>query len=203
MKLEPLTLDQCQQVRLWRNDCLETLRTPYPLTEEQQEAFYRDVVCNRNSPHRYFAIVREVSKEDYIKSGRKDVKWADIVDFAFIGMGGITNIDWINRIGEISLIIDPERRSKFRGEGRGEDKGKGTEAVVLLLDQAFNYLNLQTVYGECYRCNPAWEFWQKVTEKYCGSAKTGYLDLPNRKYWQGEYYDSLYFSINKEDFNAK
>ncbi|KKN40732.1 hypothetical protein LCGC14_0730400 [marine sediment metagenome] len=183
MKLEALTLDQCQTVRIWRNDCLETLRTPYPLTEEQQEAFYRDVVCNRNSQHRYFAIVDDsyvVSKED-----------STVKEYYFFGMGGITNIQWENRIGEISLILHQEQRGQ----------GIGIKAVDLLLDQAFNYLNLHTVFGECYRCNPAWEFWQKVTGKYCGFAKTGYLDLPNRKYWQGEYYDSLCFSIDKEDFN--
>lgn len=209
MKLEPLTLDQCQKVRIWRNECLETLRTPYPLTESQQEAFYRDVVCDRNSPHRYFAIVREVSKEDYIKSGRKDIKWEDIIDFAFIGMGGIANIDWINRIGEISLIIDPERRGKFRGEGRGEDKGEGEKAADLLLDQAFNYLNLQTVYGECYWCNEAAKsFWRKISNKYfcretynIGDMVTNCVNLPNRKFWKGRYYNSLYFSIDKDDFN--
>ena len=176
MKLEALTLDQCQKVRLWRNECLETLKTPYALTEQQQVEFYRDVVCNRNSPHRYFAIARTV--DDPIQGV--------VPESGFIGMGGITNIQWENRIGEISLIIDPERR----------DKGDGQKATDLLLDQAFNYLNLNTVFGECYKSNPAWTFWQMLSN-------ADITDLPNRKYWQGEYYDSLYFSINKEDFNAK
>lgn len=192
MKLEALTLDQCQQVRLWRNDALETLRTPYPLTQEQQEAFYRDVVCNRNSHHRYWAVVSVNT-------------FGDNDEQLFYGMVGITNIQWENRIGEISLIIDPDRRGK----------GEGEVAVDLLLNKAFNYLNLQTVFGECYRCNPAWKFWREIANKYADkeayrslTAKeetivSHYMLLPNRKYFNGKYWMSVYFSIDKEDFNAK
>ena len=183
MKLEPLTLQQCQQVRLWRNECLETLRTPYPLTEEQQEAFYRDVVCDRNSPHRYFAIIDEVAKNAGEEIARRKAKALSIESLGFLGMGGLTHIQWENRIGEISLIIDPERRGK----------GDGKKAVDLLLDQAFNYLNLKTVFGECYKSNPAWRFWQKLNNAYL-------TDLPKRKYFDGKYWDSLYFSIDKESY---
>lgn len=176
MKLEPLTLDQCQQVRLWRNDCLETLRTPYPLTCEQQKEFYRDVVCDRNSPHRYWAIIEEGTI--------KKIAFAD----TFLGMGGLTYISFENRIAEISLIINPRYR--------GLRIGIGEKAVNLLLDQAFNYLNLRTVFGECFKSNPAWGFWQKLNNAYL-------TDLPKRKYFDGKYWDSLYFSIDKGDFNAK
>lgn len=187
MKLEPLTLDQCQQVRIWRNDCLETLRTPYPLTESQQAEFYQDVVCNRNSPHRYFAITGE--QADYpvgalIKT--KDIAKPEIPNF-FLGMGGLTHIQWENSIAEISLILDPKRRRQ----------GLGEKAVDLLLDHAFNHLNLQTVFGECYHCNEAANFWLEITRKKKGRI----VVLPNRKFWKGVYYPSSYFSIDKEDFN--
>lgn len=186
MRLNVLTEKQCQQVRIWRNEALETLRTPYPLTASQQGTFYYDVVCNPDSPHRYFAIVDEthvVSNED-----------STVKEYYFFGMGGITNIQWENRIGEISLILHPEQRGQ----------GIGIKAVDLLLDQAFNCLNLQTVFGECYMCNDAWRFWQEITTKHRGKKQTTInLTLPNRKYWQGKYYSSLYFSIDKEDFNAK
>jgi RimJ/RimL family protein N-acetyltransferase len=104
-----------------------------------------------------------------------------------MGFGGITNIQWENRIGEISLILHPD----FRNKGYGE------KAVELLLDQAFNYLNLQTVCGECYNCNPAAMFWQKIIDKY-KAYKTTLLD---RKYWDGTYYNSIYFSVDAVNFN--
>ena len=103
-----------------------------------------------------------------------------------MGMGGITNIQWENRLGEISLII----ASHLRGEGRGE------KAVELLLDQAFHYLNLHTVCGECYGCNSAVMFWKAVTVAYRGHSTV----LWNRKFWQGEYWESLYFAIDEDGY---
>lgn len=166
MRLTAITLEQCEIVRLWRNEILETLRTPYPLTKEMQEAFYRETVCNRNSPHRYYAIMDDKG--------------------LFVGMGGITHITWESRIGEISLIIDPSLR----------EKGYGEKAVDLLLDAAFNQMGLNCVYGECYSCNEANIFWGHITNKYHG---TGVM-LRARKFWNGKFWDSLYFSIDADDF---
>lgn len=196
MKLEPLTLGQCEQVRLWRNAEMEVWRTPFMLTEEMQVDFYQRC-CDRNSPHRYWAIVAEEEKgiDSPESIAERQAKFL-IRPIGFIGMGGITYIQWENRIGEITLIINPAYRDKHYGE----------ETVDLLLDQAFNHLNLQTVFGEAYMCNPWWEFWKKVTRKYIyegirEKVGTGWVNLPNRKYWQGQYYSSLYFSIDKDDFN--
>lgn len=177
MKLGVLTRGQCQQVRLWRNECLETLRTPYPLTEEMQDRFYDDVICNPNSRHRYYAIALNV-KQTFIDDRLKDRECE-----RFIGMGGLTKIQWENRIAEISLMIAPEYRKK----------GYGKEAVFLLLDEAFNRLNLKTVCGEVYTCNPDYEFWAKMNTELHGNS---WVALPQRKYWNGRYYNSVYFSFD-------
>lgn len=182
MKLEPLTLDQCQRVRTWRNNEMEVWRTPFMLTEEMQAEFYHKRVCNRDSEHRYWAIMGEKGKGEDTHNIH-DIK----MPINFFGMGGITYIQWENRIGEITLIIAPELRKD----------GLGEKAVDLLLDQAFNHLNLQTIFGEVYLCNEARHFWEKITKNY-----NGYLvSLPRRKYWQGTYHPSWYFSIDKDDFN--
>ncbi len=166
-ELEVLTWEDCDIVRKWRNDQLETLRTPYPLTLRQQNDFYEKVVCDRNSPHRYWAIkCFAVSK--------------------LLGMGGLTNIQWENGIAEISLIVNPQNRRQCVGE----------KVVELLLDQAFNHMRLQTVFGECYACNPAYKFWLKIVEKYDGYTTT----LSKRKFWNGNHYASVYFSVDADDF---
>jgi len=137
-----------------------------------QEKFYHDVICNPNSHHRYWGVWLEPYEEDT----------------CFIGLGGITNIQWENRIGEISLILNPEERGK----------GYGEQVVDLLLDKAFNYLNLQTVCGEVYWSNPEGvAFWQKIVGKF---RQTHLLELPNRKYWKGQFYPSWYFSIDRGDY---
>lgn len=167
MRLDVLTLKQCEQVRLWRNLCPETLRTPYPLTKEQQEEFYQMRVCNSDSPHRYWAIVEPD-------------------DGDFIGMGGLTYISWPNRIAEISLILDPIQRGK----------GLGEQAVDLLLEQGFDRMGLKSIYGECYLTHDGWNFWAKIIDKYQAYA----TKLPNRKFHQGRFFDSMYFSIDAEDW---
>ena len=176
MILDVLTKEDCEQVRLWRNKYLETLRTPYPLTKEMQEDFYRNVVCNRNLPHRYFAIrERAVPDDPTPRMGDK-----------LIGMGGLTNTEWENSQAEISLIINPQDRGQ----------GLGKEAVRLLLDQAFNYLNLELVYGECYECNPAVDFWRNIGAKY--DAHFAYLN--KGKCYNGTHFGTVYFDVKRDDF---
>lgn len=178
MELRILSLEDCEQVRLWRNQSMESLRTPYELTREMQAKFYGDVICNPDSPHRYWGIWKFVPLQQITFTGSPPP----------IGYGGITNIQWENRIGEISLLIDPTMR----------DKGYGKEAVRLLLDKAFNYLNLQTVCGEVYTCNPsAWDFWKKLIK---ASAHSCWQSLPNRKYWQGRFWSGTYFSFDRGDY---
>ena len=164
MKLKPVTKENLELVRQWRNDCLEALRTPYPLTKEQQEDFYVSL-SSRESPHRYYEL------------------WHD---GKFIGLGGITYIQWENRCGEISLILAPD----CRGRGLGRD------AVSLLLQNAFHELNLNMVFGECYQCNLAYAFWFDLMADYDGYTTILY----HRKYWQGKYWNSLYFSVTKAQY---
>lgn len=103
-----------------------------------------------------------------------------------IGLVGLTDIHQDNKNAEISLIIDPKHQGK----------GHGKEAVKQILEYAFDELELENVYGECYYCNPNIKFWIKIVYRYDADS----CKIPNRKKWQGFYYNSLYFSISKEDF---
>ena len=172
MRLETLTLKDCQTVRVWRNESLETLRTARRLSVEEQCRFYQEVVSNPHSPHRYWAIYTDVPDLPGVLDGAR-----------FLGMGGLTYIQVENRLAEISLILDPE----VRGMGLGE------QAVDLLLAEGFDRMGLKTIFGECYECNPdGVVFWNKVRDKYSGFSTW----LPCRKFWAGEFHSSLYFSID-------
>lgn len=169
MKLDVLTAADCELVRQWRNADPSGLRTPYGLTHEQQEQFYRETVCNRRSDHRYYAIRGIAAAGEFL-----------------IGMGGLTNISWENGSTEISLIIDPALHGK----------GCGQQAARLLVREAFDRLRLVTVVGECYGLNTrAVDFWQRLTEEYHGSVTW----LPRRKWWDGRLWDSLYFTIARQE----
>jgi len=165
MEFKVLTYEDCEKARTWRNQCMEALRTPYMLTEQQQAEFYSNTVCNRNAKARY---------------------WGIHVYDNLIGMCGIENIEYENRLGEISIILNPEQQRK----------GYGEQAVKMLLEKGFNFMNLENIYGESYLCNTATKFWLKMATRYRAKTRT----LPNRKYWNGAYYNSLYFSFNKGRF---
>lgn len=178
MKLETLTRGQCQLVRDWRNAEPQFLRTPYMITEGMQNNFYNDVINDRDSKHRYFAIMDE--KRVNVNDTREDAKEIWEMKYKFIGMGGLTNIEWENGTAEISLIIAPE----YRGQG------KGMSAVECLTVYGFGSMNLNSIYGEVYNCGNV-EFWEKVVAKYKGY-KT---NLINRKYYDGQMFGSMWFSI--------
>jgi len=102
----------------------------------------------------------------------------------FIGMGGLTNIEWENGCAEISLIINPE----YRG------KGKGKDAVDELLGIAFLDMRLHSIYGEVYDCGNR-GFWEKIVDTYNGYQ----TNLVNRKFFDNEFHDSMWFSIERDD----
>ena len=163
--LRALTLGDMEPIRKWRNESLDTLRTPFPLTMEQQEDWYRNEICNRASRSRFWAVETDIGGTQTL-----------------IGYGGIENIQWENRIGEISLLIDPTRRGKKYG----------SVAAVEIIRAAFDRLNLKTVYAECYESNPATWFWRRVFEMFHGTETR----MPNRKYLGGKYYGSIYLSAS-------
>jgi RimJ/RimL family protein N-acetyltransferase len=150
----------------WRNDSMETLRTPYKLTLEQQMHWYNNTICDRQSNTRYWA---------FTKVGNDEI----------IGFGGIENVIWEYRTGEISILIGKEFRRLRYGEC----------AVLMILSQAFNSMNMHNIWGECYTCGNT-EFWKKILGE--SNYKIEFRTLPNRKYYNGLYWDSLYFNIGGE-----
>jgi RimJ/RimL family protein N-acetyltransferase len=164
-------MEDCEQVRLWRNEALYALRTPYQLTQEQQADFYRNVVCDRNARARYWAV----------RNGAGERHAMGEAAHPLIGMVGLENIEWENRRAEISIMLDPA----YRGKGYGET------ALELLLEQGFKHLNLDHIWGECYGSNPAMRFWTRMADKHNGKTAI----ITDTKYWDGTYYPSYHFTF--------
>jgi len=183
MKLKCLSLSDLEQIRKWRNEQTEMLRTSFPLTKEMQEDFYKNVICNRQSNSRFWVIIgnsnKELDKDFYGKS-------VSCANTELIGMCGLENIQWENRLAEISLILEPEYN---------DDNLQ--KALNILLHEGFANMNLENIYTEVYECSYMHRFWIESANKY--NAKL--VILPNRKYWNGKYYDSEYINFNKERYN--
>ena len=149
------TDEECQLVRVWRNapDVMPMLRTGYK-SEADQAAFYRDVICDPRSGHRYYAIEH---------------------DGQFVGLGGLTYLDEQESsplAHQITLVMGPAFRRQ----------GYGLEAVKALLAEAFGPLRLDYVQGECYPEGPV-AFWRRCFESVvvCGGDR---LDVDGRYTWR-------------------
>lgn len=110
-----------------------------------------------------------------------------VVEGRFVGYGGIENIQWENATGELSLLIFEHSRGK----------GYGKECVKKILQYAFKNLNLMTVWGECYYCGNV-DFWKNIFEDEDFGYVVKQTTLNKRKYRDGKYWDSLYFSIEEK-----
>lgn len=106
-----------------------------------------------------------------------------------VGMVGLGPIQVENGLAEISLILDPEERGK----------GIGEAAVALILEEAFDRMRLATIFGEAYECSPALGFWEKVALGYGAEL----VWLPRRKFWAGQFWRALIFTITAEEWRKR
>lgn len=125
-------------------------------------------------------ITNDESRIDFIISQQRDLE--------LIGTISLTNIDWLNRVANISIIIP---RAKHR------NKGIGSEAVFLLLSYAFETLNLNRVEVQIPNYNGlAISVANKIGFLQEGTLRQAYFD-------KNEYHDVFQFGILKTDYETK
>lgn len=104
-----------------------------------------------------------------------------------IGNISLNNTDLINRTATLGIMI---------GEAENRSKGYGTEAIKLLLDFAFNYLNLNSVYLTYLDCNErARKCYEKVGFKEIGKRR-------NCRFLNGKYHDIVCMDILASEFEG-
>lgn len=85
-----------------------------------------------NTPEKQFEFFKKITKSD------SDIQLAIVYkkNGELIGTVGIHQIDFVNRNADISIVI---------GEKKYWQKGLGRESVLLIINHAFNMLNLHKV----------------------------------------------------------
>ena len=138
---------------------------------------------------RFFPISKSYL-QNYVKEKREDensVFFSIILkeNHHHIGNIKLGPIDWIHRLSDIGIII---------GEKECFGKGYATEAIGLLIEYAFNILNLHKLTAGCYAKN-------KGTER--AFTKNGFKIEGIRKkhlFFKGRYTDAVDMGlINKKD----
>lgn len=142
-----------------------------------------DLSCLRTSNY-----ILDIEQENFYESlsKRKDILLFSVLNESggLVGICGFVNINNQNRNAEISLIINPY----FRRSGYGKN------VLNLLLKYGFKVCNFRNIFGEAYLCNNNIDFWQKYIEENNLFSTL----LPERKYFNGKYHDSIYFNITKD-----
>jgi RimJ/RimL family protein N-acetyltransferase len=102
-----------------------------------------------------------------------------------VGNTGLHAIDWINRMAETGTLI---------GEADCREKGYGSEAKELLLEYAFQTLNLHRINSHTMEFNARSAAYLR---------KTGYVEegrLRQAYFRDGEYHDAIIFGLLREDW---
>ena len=105
-----------------------------------------------------------------------------------IGTISLENINHISRTAILGIFI---------GDKPSRNKGYGTEAIRLLLDYGFNYLNLNNIKLDVLEIN------ERAIACY---KKCGFKEYGRRRkcvFLDGKYYDRINMEILKEEFTEK
>lgn len=166
-----------------------------PIKTDDAEKFYQWV--NDFDTSVYITILPEIvtlqSEKNFLTSvsnGSSDTYILSIIDSKsdeLIGIVGLHKVDFVNRNCEIGIFI---------GNKNYTNKGYGTEAVTLMLDFAFNVLNLHNVWARVYQYNsPSIKMLKKIG--FYETGKTRQAKLIGKKY-----FDILHFDILENEYES-
>jgi len=167
IRLRALQRKDFNQTYKWHNDLdLKnlTLSHPFPVTDVMEEKWIIDILEDKSNRNIYFGIENKNNNE--------------LVGIIFLS--GINNIHQTCWLG---ILI---------GENEARGKGFGTEAIKLIIDYAFNNLNLRKVSLEVVNSNKtAIETYKKIGFNIEGEMKM-------QVYINGILFNNLIMSIFKE-----
>lgn len=134
------------------------------------------------------SLISIEGEREYLESNKSQEATFVIVTLEedkMIGTCSIENINYINRTGTLGIFI---------GDEAARNKGYGTEAIKLILDYGFNYLNLNNIYLQVMSFN------ERAISCY---KKCGFKEFGRRRkcrFIDGKYYDVIYMDILQEEF---
>ena len=90
--LIPIRDEDKYDILKWRNEQIDILRQSNPLTEEQQNLYFKTVVSQL-----------------FEQEQPTQILWSLLLKGKLIGYGGLVHIDWENKTAEISFLTETQR----------------------------------------------------------------------------------------------
>lgn len=135
----------------------------------------------------YYKMISLPIEEKWIEKASKKNNFAIVLrqNNELIGNISLTNINYINQTATLGIFI---------GENKNRNKGYGKEAIKLILEYAFNTLNLKNIMlCVCSFNKNAIRTYENIGFKKIGSRRKAI-------YRDGKNYDEVYMDILKEEY---
>lgn len=164
--LSPISLEDTNAYVKWLND--------FEITDRLNQSCK---ICNEISEKAWI--------EKTLENGLSNFAIVNLENDTLIGNCGINDIDYISRTATIGIFI---------GDKDNRGKGYGTEAIKLLINFGFNYLNLKNIDLKVFDFNEnAIACYKKVGFKEYGRRHSAY-------FCNGKYHDIIYMEILSDEF---
>ncbi|MBG9979422.1 GNAT family N-acetyltransferase [Facklamia sp. DSM 111019] len=170
INLRKLTSEDVEIYHNWRND-IEVMKFTSPIIDtysyHETEVFVKNVLLS--SPNSKAYIIETIERKA-------------------IGIISLINIDFKNQNAEIIIDI---------GDKESWGKGYGTEAITMLVNYAFNEMNLHKLYLKVFSFNKAAiRLYQKIGFENEGVSK-------EMLYREGEWHDVFHMGLCGSDWLKK
>ena len=168
----PLRYEDRFSIMKWRNEQIYHLRQARPLTEDDQQRYFENVVSKLYDNPKPDQILFS-----YLEKG------------VCIGYGGLVHINWIDRNGEISFIMDTQLETEHFAE-------HWSNYLTMLKAVAFDDLDLHKIYTYAFDLRP---------HLYTMLESNGYkreATLKEHCLFNGEYKDVVLHSLWNDRFEV-
>ncbi len=137
----------------------------------------------------YTSLINAKNEKEYLDSiASEKYNFAIVLkeNNKLIGNISLMDYDQLNQRAELGIFI---------GDSEDRHKGYGTESIKLLLDYAFNYLNLNNIFLKVYDLNKnAINAYKKIGFKLIGKRHECF-------YFDGKLTDEIYMELLKNEYN--
>ena len=130
--LKPIDIDSIEKIRSWRNNQIDVLRQKTLLTIDDQKKYFDNNILNQINKNKPYQIILLF----YYKK-------------KLLGYGGITNIDWVVKRGELAFLLNNKYANKTL-----DSEFYFPIFLKLILILAFKILNLNTIWSETFSIRP-------------------------------------------------
>ena len=137
----------------------------------------------------YTNITDFESEKEFLTSIKKEKMFAVrlLENDELLGNIGFNSLDMVNRNGVLGVLI---------GNPKHQRKGYGTEALKLILDYGFSFLNLRNISLNVFEYNkPAYNLYKKIGFKEAGRLRKAVEIM-------GKTYDVIIMDMLKEEFQS-